>query len=45
MGGMRPGVNIPPASAPEIPRMSAEEQTLAVFCQGLMAGAEFRVLN
>ncbi len=45
MGGMRPGANIPPASAPEIPQMSAAEQALAVFCQGLMASAEFRVLN
>jgi hypothetical protein len=45
MGGVRPGANIPPATAPVIPQMSAEEQTLAVFCQGLMAGAEFRVLN
>jgi len=25
--------------------MTAEEQSLAMFCQGLMASAEFRLLN
>lgn len=44
MGGGRPGMG-GPASAPKIPRMTSQEQTLAVFCQSLMASAEFRLLN
>lgn len=43
MGGGRPGGGRP--SAPSIPMMTSAEQTLAVFCQGLMASAEFRILN
>ena len=39
-GGMRG-----PQQPPTIPTMTAEEQSLAVFCQGLMASAEFRLLN
>jgi hypothetical protein len=39
-GGMRG-----PQQTPTIPAMTAEEQSLAVFCQGLMASAEFRLLN
>ena len=52
MGGGRPGMggggggrNRAPGSAPKVPTMSPEEQTLAVLCQGLMASAEFRILN
>jgi hypothetical protein len=46
-GGMGGGRSRPGArtSEAEIPRMTSEEQTLAVFCQGLMASAEFRLLN
>jgi len=40
-GGGRGG----PQQTPTIPAMTAEEQSLAVFCQGLMASAEFRLLN
>ena len=43
-GSGRPGTVVPPSSL-EIPQMTAEEQTFAVFCQGLMASAEFRILN
>jgi len=39
-GGMRG-----PQQTPTIPAMTAEEQSLAVFCQSLMASAEFRLLN
>jgi hypothetical protein len=34
-----------PQRTPTIPTMTAEEQSLAMFCQGLMASAEFRLLN
>ena len=34
-----------PSSAAAIPTMTDAEQTLAVFCQSLMASAEFRLLN
>lgn len=44
MGGGRPGMNIPRTDL-TIPNMTPEEQTLAVFCQGLIASAEFRILN
>lgn len=44
MGGGRPGMGGSPKTA-TIPTMTAQEQTLAVFCQGLMASAEFRLLN
>jgi hypothetical protein len=44
MGGGRPGAGGPPRQ-PSIPMMSSQEQTLAIFCQGLMASAEFRILN
>ena len=43
--GGRPGGRGGPASAPKIPQMTSQEQTLAVFCQSLMASAEFRLLN
>ena len=33
------------ANTPTIPSMTSEEQTLAVFCQSLMASGEFRQLN
>ena len=33
------------SGAPVIPTLTDEEQTLAVFCQSLMASAEFRLLN
>ena len=33
------------ANTPRIPLMTPEEQTLAVFCQSLMASGEFRQLN
>ena len=39
-GGMRG-----PQQTPTIPAMTAEEQSLAIFCQSLMASAEFRLLN
>ena len=44
MGGGRPGMGVSPTVL-TIPQMTPEEQTLAVFCQGLMASAEFRILN
>jgi hypothetical protein len=34
-----------PQRTPTVPAMSAEEQSLAMFCQSLMASAEFRLLN
>ena len=45
MGGGGGGRNRTAGSAPKIPAMTPEEQTLAVLCQGLMASAEFRILN
>ena len=45
MGGPGGRTGSRAAEQPTIPSMSAEEQTLAVFCQGLMASAEFRILN
>lgn len=43
-GGRRPGrVDAPDASA--LSTLSPEQQAMAVFCQGLMASAEFRLLN
>jgi hypothetical protein len=44
MGGGRPGTS-GPAAKPKIPTMTAQEQSLAIFCQSLMASAEFRLLN
>ena len=46
-GGMGGGRSRPGArtNEAEIPPMTSEEQTFAVFCQGLMASAEFRLLN
>jgi len=43
-GGGRPGMR-GRQRTPTIPAMTAEEQSLAMFCQGLMASAEFRLLN
>jgi hypothetical protein len=43
-GGGRPGMRGPQQTT-TIPAMTAEEQSLAMFCQGLMASAEFRLLN
>ena len=45
-GGMgRPGGNIPNNTPAPIPTMTVREQSLAVFCQALLASAEFRILN
>ncbi|MGB0581060.1 MAG: PSD1 and planctomycete cytochrome C domain-containing protein [Limisphaerales bacterium] len=44
MGGGRTGMGGPPKTV-TIPMMTSKEQTLAVFCQSLMASAEFRLLN
>jgi hypothetical protein len=43
-GGGRPGMR-GRQRTPAIPAMTEEEQSLAMFCQGLMASAEFRLLN
>ena len=43
-GGDRPGFS-GRQRTPVIPAMTDEEQSLAMFCQGLMASAEFRLLN
>ncbi len=45
MGGGRGGLDIPNNSPAPIPTMSAREQSLAIFCQALLASAEFRILN
>lgn len=44
MGRRTPGGRSPNPAA-TIPKMTAEEQTWAVFCQSLLASAEFRLLN
>ncbi len=43
-GRGRRGGPFSPAAAP-LPQMTAEEQALAVFCQSLLASAEFRQIN
>ena len=43
-GNGRPGMRRPQQTT-TIPAMTAEEQSLAMFCQSLMASAEFRLLN
>ncbi len=42
-GPIREQTPVPPA--PTLPVMTAQEQTLAMFCQALIASAEFRILN
>lgn len=41
----RPFQRRPNGAAAAPPQLTAEQQTLTMFCQGLMASAEFRILN